>query len=355
MVKSAYIHIPFCLSKCYYCSFISFTDTSKKLGYLFSLLKEIDYYYSGETLDTLYLGGGTPSLFSIDELKKILNKFNFQNTETTIEVNPDSVDREYLKGLIDVGFNRLSIGVQSFDDNILKTIGRRHSANQAIETVKTAQDGGFENISIDLIYGLPNQTIQDFERDLEIVNNLNIQHVSLYGLKIDEGCYFYSNYPNNLPDDDMQADMYELAISKLTNHKHYEVSNWGKESKHNLNYWKCGEYYGFGLAAHGYIDGVRYSNVKTLEEYLANPTAREFGEFLTKERLLEEKIFLGLRIADGININEINEEFEIDFESKYKNIIEKYISTNHLIKTDIGYKFSDSGFLVSNIILADFV
>ena len=167
MVTSAYIHIPFCLSKCRYCSFVSFDTLTKKTGYLYSLLKEIDYYYQGETLKTLYFGGGTPSLMTVDELNIILKKFNYdESTEITIEVNSDSVDKEYLKGLKEIGFNRLSIGSQTFDDNLLSDIGRRHNAQQIFDTIESARQAGFENISVDLIYGLPNQTLDMLKNDL---------------------------------------------------------------------------------------------------------------------------------------------------------------------------------------------
>ena len=359
MTNSVYIHIPFCLSKCKYCSFISFPNIDKKVGYLHSLLKEIDYYYKGELLNTIYFGGGTPSLMEINELKKILDKLNFnQDTEITIEVNPDSVDEKYLLGLKDIGFNRLSIGSQSFDDNILSQIGRRHNSNQIFQTIELAQKAEFKNISVDLIYGLPNQTLDMFKKDLDIVNSLPIQHVSLYGLKIDEGCYFYKHYPEDVPDDDTQADMYLTAIEQLKDFEHYEISNFaqkGFESKHNLNYWKENEYYGFGIAAHGFVDGIRYSNYETFDKYLNNPTEREFGKFLTDQEQLEESIFLGFRIAEGININTINERFNINFDSKYKNIIDKYTQTGHIIKTKNGYKLSNQGFLVSNIILSEFI
>lgn len=359
MASCVYLHIPFCLSKCKYCSFISFTDISKKTGYLYSLLKEIDYYYQNEPLDTIYFGGGTPSLMEISELNKLLNKFNLtKNTEITIEVNPDSIDEKYLIGLKDIGFNRLSIGSQSFDDKLLKQIGRRHNSNQIFHTIELAKKAGFENISVDLIYGLPNQTLEMFKKDLDIINSLSIQHVSLYGLKIDEGCYFYKNYPQNLPDDDIQADMYLTAIEKLKDFEHYEISNFAKrgfKSKHNLNYWKENEYYGFGIAAHGFIDGVRYSNYTKLDKYLENPVEREYGKFLTEQEKLEESIFLGFRIKEGIDTKTINEKYHIDFDTKYKNIIEKYISTGHLIKTQEGYQLSDEGFLLSNIILSEFI
>ena len=355
--KSAYIHIPFCLSKCNYCSFISFNKLDKRTGYLYSILKEIDYYYKGEQLDTIYFGGGTPSLFAADELNKILSRFNYSDsTEITIEVNPDSAMN--LEGYKNIGFNRISIGSQSFNDEILKQIGRRHNSAQIIKTVQYAKQVGFNNISLDLIYGLPNQTLRLFEYDLNQILQLGIQHVSLYGLKIEEGCYFYEHLPENLPDDDIQADMYLRAIDILDDFNHYEISNFAKsgfESRHNLNYWQEGEYYGFGVAAHGFVDGLRYSNYCTLEEYMNAPTSHEYGKFITKQEKLEESIFLGFRISDGIDIEKLNKNFEIDFDSKYKEVISKYLNSGHILRTEKGYKLSDSGFLLSNIILADFL
>ena len=365
MSESVYIHIPFCKSKCKYCSFVSFENHEKKKGYIYSLLKEIDYYYNKENLKTFYIGGGTPSLLEISDLKKLVSKFNFDNDcECTIELNPNDITKEYLNDLKEMGFNRLSIGSQSFDDNILKQIGRRHSSNEIIKSVTTARECGFNNISLDLIYGLPNQTIDGFKTDLEKLITLDVEHISLYGLKIDEGCYFYHNMPENLPDDDTQADMYLLAgeITSKNSYNHYEISNYSKPdkySRHNSNYWECGEYYGFGISAHGYIDGVRYSNYSTLEEYMDSPCSHEYGKFLTKEEQLEERIFLGLRLARGINVAQINRDFKINFDEKYKSTLDKYLSSGHIIKTEEGYKLSDdketNGFLLSNLILSEFV
>jgi oxygen-independent coproporphyrinogen-3 oxidase len=365
MAQSVYIHIPFCKKKCKYCSFISFETLDKKKGYLYSLLKEIDYYYQNESLKTLYVGGGTPSLMSVEDLKLILSKFEFEtDAEITIELNPNDITQDYANGLKSIGFNRVSLGVQSFDDSMLQLIGRRHSSDEVYSAIGFLKNAGFQNVSIDLIYGLPNQTLSGFESDLRKGLSLNIQHISLYGLKIDEGSYFYNHYPENLPDDDLQADMYLLANRVIKEHgfEHYEVSNYsldGYGSRHNSNYWECGEYYGFGVSAHGFENGVRYSNYSTLAEYMNNPVSREFGKFLTSQERLEEKIFLGLRLEKGINVSEINQEFGIDFDERYREVLKKYLETGHFIKTDCGYKFNNdevnNGFLVSNLILSEFM
>ncbi|MBE7713546.1 MAG: radical SAM family heme chaperone HemW [Cyanobacteria bacterium SIG26] len=361
MVKSAYIHIPFCKSKCHYCSFVSFNELDLKTVYLEALKKEIQYYYEGECLNTLYFGGGTPSILTIADFQKLLLLFNTNDkTEITTELNPESVDYAYFRALYDLGIKRISLGCQTFDDNILKQINRRHNAKQVIEAVRAAQVAGFENISLDFIYGLPNQTIERFLNDLKIAVDIGIQHISLYGLKIEEGCHFYNNLPDNLPDDDEQADMYLGAIELLTKDgfEHYEVSNFSLpnyNSRHNLTYWNNEEYYGFGVAAHGYQNSSRYENQETIEDYINAPYTKKSSKLLTKQEILEEEIFLGLRKMAGIDVAQINLKYGIDFEQKYNDILKKYSNLNLLTKTPKGYAFTPNGVLVSNVILADFI
>lgn len=361
MVKNAYIHIPFCKSKCKYCSFVSFPKLEMKDEYLTALKNEINNFYENETLNTLYFGGGTPSLLTPKEFSSLITLFNTNNfTEITAELNPENLTYEYLKELKDTGINRISLGCQTFDDDILKLIGRRHNSTQVKDSVYNAQKAGYKNISLDFIYGLPSQTREVFISDLKTAINLGIQHISLYGLKIDEGCIFFNNMPDNLPNDDVQADMYLDAIKILTRagYEHYEISNFSKpeyNSRHNLNYWDNNSYYGFGTAAHGYKNNIRYSNPDTLFDYIKNPLKHKEEIFLTKQNRLEEEIFLGFRKMTGINKFLINEKYNIDFDIKYKPILNKYIQTKHIIKTDYGYKLSDNGLLVSNIILADFI
>ena len=354
MAQNVYIHIPFCKQKCHYCSFISFPELNKKTDYLEALKKEIIHYYNNEKIKTLYFGGGTPSLLSPSEIKDIKELFTTTPaTEITIELNPETINQKYLTDLYNIGINRLSIGCQSFDNKILKQIGRKHTSEEVENTVKMAQKIGFNNISLDFIYGLPNQTLQAFENDLKKALKLGVQHISLYGLKIDEGCYFYKNMPEKLPDIDSQADMYLKAVEILKNFGHYEISNFGKPSQHNLNYWNNNSYYGFGIAAHGYINNIRYSNFETLEEYINNPTKHNIEIKLTKQEQLEEEIFLGLRKSEGINIHKINEKYNINFDTKYKQILEKY--KEYFIKTENGYSLNTNGFLISNDIMSEFI
>ena len=357
MAKSVYIHIPFCKQKCKYCSFVSFPCTEKIVGYVLSLLKEIDTNYNGEELKTLYFGGGTPSLLDIQYLKKIINKFNLAtDCEITLEMNPDDASIEYLSVLREVGVNRLSIGSQTFDDNVLKTIGRRHNSAQIFEAINLAKQAGFDNISLDLIYGLPNANIT---KDLEIIVQLGVQHISTYGLKIEDDSYWGKNPPETIPDDDAQADMY-LEVNNFlesNGYKRYEVSNFarvGYEAKHNLNYWNNQEYYGFGVSAHGYIDGVRYFNYSTLEEYMNNPSVHANGHIQSNQEKLEEEIFLGFRKEAGIKTEQIKNKFGIDFEEKYKNVLNRFIP-DYIEKTSEGYKLTLKGVLLSNNILAEFL
>lgn len=360
MVTSAYIHIPFCKSKCKYCSFVSFTDRNKFSDYFSALLKDIDFNYKGECLSTLYFGGGTPSLISADLIEKVINKFNFSSEcEITFEINPDDANFDYLKSLFEIGINRISMGSQSFDDGILELIGRRHNSKDVMNAVETAQKVGFKNISLDLIYGLPNQTIDLIKKDLETITSLKIQHISTYGLKIEDNSFWGKQTPSNLPDDDTQADMYLFINNSLENkgYKRYEVSNFalkGYESKHNLNYWNNAEYYGFGVSAHGYCNNIRYSNFCTLEKYLENPTKHDKEQVLTNLEKLEEEIFLGFRKTEGVNVEKINNKFNIDFDKKYQKTLEKYIP-EFIEQTQKGYKLTLEGTLLSNIILAEFI
>ena len=366
MPKNVYIHIPFCRSKCHYCSFVSYPKLELKNDYLKVLEREINSVYKGEPLNTLYFGGGTPSLLEPDEFNNLIKHFYITDlTEITAELNPDGInsqglDFSYLRGLYDTGINRVSLGAQSFDDDILKLINRRHNSKQIFQAVENARKAGFKNVSLDFIYGLPNQNEEMFLNDLKTALKLGVEHISLYGLTIEENCYFYKNRPQNLPDDDFQADIYLGAVELLTSSgfKHYEISNLAKEgfeSKHNLNYWNNEEYYGFGAAAHGYLNGVRYGNKIVIEDYIKNPFEHPQERIESEKDKLEEEIFLGFRRMSGINVGQINSKFGIDFEEKYLKIIKKYEGLKLLEKTQVGYRLTVNGVLVSNTILAEFL
>lgn len=361
MTENAYIHIPFCVKKCNYCAFVSYNKLQKKNDYVNALVAEISTNYKGESLNTLYFGGGTPGLLSINDVSQIISLFNLKaTTEVTFEVNPNMLSFEYLKGIRKTGINRLSIGAQSFDNAILKQIGRLHSAEEIEIAVKNAKKAGFDNISLDLIYGLPNQSLKNFEQSLNSAIKLGVEHISLYGLKIEAGTFFAQNLPQNLPDDDLQADMYLLAsdVLRSAGFKKYEISNFCRdefESRHNLNYWNANTYYGFGCGAHGYEDKVRYENENNLDNYIQNPLKKLSKYALTQQNILEEMIFLGFRKAEGIDIQLLKKRFGYDFEKCNDNYIATLIDNGFVIKTEHGYAFSDNGFLLSNEILCQFV
>lgn len=361
MIKNAYIHIPFCVQKCNYCAFVSYNRLQRKKTYIRALINEIQSNYKGEELKTLYFGGGTPSLLTIDEVRDIISCFNITiDTEVTFEVNPNKLKLDYLIGLKQLGINRLSIGAQTFESDILKFIGRLHTTNDITDAVKNARFAGFENISLDLIYGLPSQTLKSLEDSLNKAIQLNVDHISLYGLKIEEGTPFSIMSFDNLPDDDMQADMYLLASDVLKNagFEKYEISNFSKNrlySHHNLNYWDANTYYGFGCGAHGYENDYRYENEIDLEKYIENPLLKKVKTQLTQQEKIEESIFLGFRKASGIDAVQLEQKYNYNFEKNNKAAIEKFISSGYLVKTDRGYSFSDEGFLLSNEILCGFL
>ena len=357
MPKSVYIHIPFCLKKCAYCSFLSGLNPRCSGVYTDGLVKEIKNFYRGEKLNTLYFGGGTPSLLSVDEIQKILKCFKTdEKTEITLEVNPKTCDKEKLKAFKNAGVNRISLGVQSFDDKLLKIAGRTHSAKEALQSIENIVSAGFENYSIDLIYGLPSQSLEMWHKTLDKAKSLMPPHISLYGLKIDKGCDFYKNPPKDLPDDDLQADMYEAAVEVFAKYRHYEFSNFARSflfrSRHNLTYWNLAPYYGFGLGASGFSGTFRYQNECNFEEYLKNPAKEKLYE---RTNLLEEHIFLGFRKSSGININKINRIFKIDFDKKYALQLEKFLTLGLIQKTLHGYKLTLKGVMLSNSVLCEFL
>ncbi len=361
MTEHAYIHIPFCKSKCFYCSFISGENIKNKQPYLNALLSEIKTRYKNELLKTIYFGGGTPSLLNYQDLENILNCFNYDKTaEITLEANPETLTLRKLQEYKKTGINRISLGVQTFNDEILKLTGRNHDEKSIISAIKNIKEAGFKNISIDLIYGLPKQNIKLLEKDLIKAINLEVQHISTYGLKIENNSFFGKNPPDNLPDCDLQAEMYLFLCEFLKEYgyNHYEISNFSKQgynSIHNCAYWNNKNYYGFGVNASGFENNLRYKNISDFKKYISNPFLKEEEYILTQKEIIEDEIFLALRLQSGVNINEINNKYNIDFEEKYKEIIKKY---NKLDLTEIfngHYRLKEKGMLLSNEIMSEFI
>ncbi len=356
MIEHAYIHIPFCIRKCKYCSFVSGENIEGKEEYIKALLCEIKEKYQGEKLKTLYIGGGTPTLLNAEDINKIISRFKLLPAcEITLEANPETVEAEKFKNY---NVNRISLGVQSFNDNILHLIGRNHSEKTIYNAIETIKQSGFKNISIDLIYGLPYQTKEIFKSDIEKSLALNINHISSYGLKIEEGSFFYKNPPLNIPDDEMQADLFLYMSEKLQENgfNHYEISNFAKKgfaSKHNLSYWKNKNYYGFGLNASSYIGNKRCKNQTIMSKYIKNPLKYEEEITLTLNQIKEEEIFLALRLRKGLNISDFNKKYNMNFLYVYKNIIEKY--QDYIVLKDNHIFLNENGMLISNEIMSEFI
>ncbi len=368
--KSIYVHVPFCARKCNYCAFNSKVGDAKEISdYADALTREIFLSGEGEKISTIYFGGGTPSILKLEQLEKIfaaLKKiFSFDSaTEITIEINPGTATENFLRGLKEIGFNRLSIGVQSFNDKLLKILGRIHDSKTALETVATAKNF-FNNISIDLMYALPNQTLKNLRDDLKIISELDIRHISIYGLEIEEGTKFFAekNFLN-LPSEEICSEMYDLITEKIPalGFERYEVSNFAKknfESRHNIGYWIGREYFGFGAGAHSYKKNLRTSNISDVGSYVkkirAGENFSEVEEIVTAKAAMEEFCFLGLRMTAGISAKNFSDKFGKNIFDVYGKVLEKYFKLN-LLKLD-GDKifFTPHGFKVSNIVLADFL
>lgn len=361
MIKHAYIHIPFCLRKCNYCSFVSGKNIQDKEPYINALIKEIKKRYNKEKLKTLYLGGGTPSLLEPQDIEKLIFLFDFEKEpEITIEINPETITKDKMRGFALSGINRVSLGVQTFDDNVLNIIGRKHNKKDVIKAVETIKNSNIKNISIDLIYGLPTQTLKMFDNDIKEALSLEVQHISSYGLKIEEESFFGKNPPKNLPDDEKQAEMFLhlCSILKSNNFEHYEISNFSKagfNSQHNSAYWRNKNYYGFGLNASGYENNIRYRNTSIFEEYIQNPFIREEETELSIQEIKEEEIFLALRLKDGVDINNFDKKYQSNFKKDYEKIIEKYSKLGLLEIKNEHCKLTEKGILLSNDIMSEFI
>ncbi|MBQ6539972.1 MAG: radical SAM family heme chaperone HemW [Oscillospiraceae bacterium] len=364
-----YIHIPFCKGKCAYCNFYSLPGRDKQMpDYLEALvthIKESESQLAEYYADTVYFGGGTPLCFGADRLVKVfdaLKKYGrvLMNGEVTVEVNPESTTYEDLVKLRRAGFNRLSIGAQSANDDILKTIGRRHNFSQVTRTVKKARDAGFENISLDLIYGLPSQSMDDWSDTLRKILALKPEHLSCYGLKLEEGTPLYS-YRNSIimPDDDTQADMYLYTVDTLeqAGYRQYEISNFSKpgfESKHYLKYWQGKEYMGFGPAAHSYVGGRRYGYISDLNTYINNilnggPVVDQY-EDISRTEMASEYIMLGMRTTRGISPEEYKRISSYGFERGLE-LLESYRDEGWAVEENGRWRFTPAGFLLSNVLI----
>jgi len=343
-MKSVYIHIPFCKSICSYCDFCKMFYNPKWVHqYLKCLKEEIKDQYMGEEINTLYIGGGTPSCLTILELENLMNILHLLNIaeecEFTFECNLEDINPELLKLLANNGVNRLSIGIESFEEKKQTIMGRNHSFSSAQEKIALVRSFGFTNVNIDLMYGFPNETRKMLKKDLKLILKLKPEHISTYSLILSNHTLLHINQVEPLGEE-LEAKMYQDIRKKLKRKKYlqYEVSNFSKkgyESQHNLKYWNNLEYYGFGLSASGYIDGFRYTNTKNLSKYLQkDPEGTR--ELLSPTDVLDNEIMLGLRKTEGIHLETFQKKYGVSLEEAYP--IEPLLKNKDLMKKN-GYIF----------------
>ena len=376
-----YIHIPFCKQKCFYCDFVSYANQDKYFQkYVQALNKEVNNFIDNNEFEvqTIYIGGGTPSLIDAKYIEEILHIFEKRNLlkevkEVTIEVNPGTVTEEKLRNYKNSGVNRLSIVLQSTEDKILKQIGRIHCYDDFLNTYKMAREVGFKNINVDLMIGLPNQKIIDVKNSLEKIIKLEPEppnHISVYSLIVEENTPIEKMLESGeleLPDEELERNMYWYVKNflELNGYKHYEISNFaklGNESKHNLDCWNQKEYVGFGVAAHSYIDDVRYGNIGNVEEYIKNCENGEFGknkvidevenDIFSKEK---EFMLIGLRKIEGVLIQDFKNKFGENPIFVFKDELKKLVDENLLIVDFDRIKLTNKGLDLANIVWKNFV
>ena len=374
-----YVHIPFCKQKCMYCDFPAYQNLQDYYEtYVYALVQEIDLWVSehpestSKAIDTIYFGGGTPTELSIQQLQMILDKIKNTFTITddchmTIESNPGEVDLSYLTKLVKLGFNRISFGVQTFDDKLLTMLHRSHNGEQAKQAVYDAKEAGFTDINIDLIYGLPRQTLEDIQYNLDIVKDLPINHISTYGLQVEVGTYLYHLVQKNLisiPSETIDESMYDMMMDglKALGFERYEISNFAKAnsySRHNLKYWHYIDYLGFGAGAHSFYDGVRRSNNRNVMPYIQSvdryimPTIDT--ETITLERAQEDFCFLALRTKWGLDERKFEDKFGVSVHNLFGTTLEDLVSKDLLEYQSGSYHLTAEGAKHGNYVFSQFI
>ncbi|MGT2957870.1 coproporphyrinogen III oxidase [Streptococcus bovimastitidis] len=369
--SSAYVHIPFCTQICYYCDFSKvFIKNQPVDAYLQALIAEFRSY-DIKQLKTLYIGGGTPTAITAQQLDYLLTELTrgldlSVLEEFTIEANPGDLDAEKVAVLKNSAVNRISLGVQTFNDKHLKQIGRSHNEAQIYETIDSLKAAGFHNISIDLIYALPGQTLDQVKENVAKALALDIPHLSLYSLILEHHTVFMNKMRRgklNLPTEDLEAEMFEYIITEMeaNGFEHYEISNFGKPgffSQHNLMYWDNDEYYGCGAGASGYLDGVRYRNRVPIQHYLkavAEGNARLTEEVLTMEEMMEEELFLGLRKKTGVSIPQFEAKFPYSFEERYGQIVKELVADGLLVDDPQIVRMTKRGLFLGDSVAEKFI
>lgn len=363
-----YLHVPFCVRKCNYCDFCSFnlSTVDWREEYINRLCDEIySYRERGISVNTIFFGGGTPSLLSPKEFERICDaiKDSFRvlpECEFTVEANPKTLDSEKLATFVKCGVNRLSIGLQSIHENEMKILGRIHSYEDFVEIYHLAREHGINNINVDLMYGIPEQTMESFGQTLDTVLTLRPDHISLYGLILEEGTPFYERRNSlPLPSEDHECDMYYLAAERLreVGYSHYEISNYaldGRQCQHNLKYWRCEEYIGLGLAAYSYFDGRRFGNSDDPSVYLG----KDCVDYVLDEDEADESfeyVMLRLRLAEGFSLTDYKARFGEDFLASRRELIDSYLKAGYISLGDDRIALTERGFYVSNSILTELI
>jgi len=371
--RAIYVHIPFCVAKCHYCGFTSFPgQESLHQQYVSALIEEIALAESLSPVATIYFGGGTPTTLSAEQLTSILSaifeSFDVEGTaEITLEANPGTIDLAKAAALRGARFNRISLGVQSLDDRRLRKIGRIHTSQEALDAYQAVRQAGFANVSIDLIFALPTQTLAEWQNTLNRAVQLNPEHASLYELSIEEGAKFAEAYKAGLlimPDEDTRLEMYESAIAALTGagYEHYEVSNFAKpgfRSRHNQVYWKNESYFGFGAGAVRYLDGVRCTMTTSVEDYISRIQQgldpADSCEELTGSALMGETIMLGLRTSDGVDLRAFEERFSTSLIEAYDEVLPVLYNDRLIDLTDTHLRLTHKGLLMADRVAAEFI
>ncbi|MFJ7920297.1 radical SAM family heme chaperone HemW [Lysinibacillus fusiformis] len=378
MARGVYIHIPFCHQICNYCDFNKFYFKNQPVDeYIEALGEEMALATqknpeSFRHIETIFLGGGTPTALSPQQLDKLLTLIRTyipmnSVTEFTSEANPDELSVEKLQVLFEGGVNRLSMGVQSFDQGLLQKIGRTHSNEHVYETIALAKKIGFQNISIDLMYGLPGQTMAQWKDSLEKALALDLPHFSAYSLIVEPKTIFYNQYAKGkllLPTEDLEADMYDVLMQQMELHglQQYEISNFAKpgyHSEHNKIYWDNDEYAGFGAGAHGYLAGVRYSNHGPLKKYMETVFAGELPivheHEVSQAEKREEQMFLGLRKTEGVQHKIYEEKLKVPIVAHYDSVLKELVSKGLLEHDDVGVRLTRKGRFVGNEVFQQFL
>jgi len=374
-----YVHIPFCKQKCMYCDFPAYQNLQDYYEtYVYALVQEMDLWVSehpeskAKPIDTIYFGGGTPTELSIQQLQMIVDKIKSTFTITddchmTIESNPGEVDLQYLTKLVKLGFNRISFGVQTFDDKALTMLHRSHNGEKAKQAVFDAKEAGFTDINIDLIYGLPRQTLEDIQYNLNILKDLPINHISTYGLQVEVGTYLYHLVQKNLisiPSESIDEAMYDTMMEGLKNQgfERYEISNFAKDSsysRHNLKYWHYVDYLGFGAGAHSFYEGIRRSNNRNVMPYIqavdryTMPTIDT--ETIAVERAQEDFCFLALRTKWGLDEQKFDDRFGVSVHNLFGNILEDLVTKGLLEYQNGSYHLSSEGAKHGNYVFSQFI